>query len=78
MQLTECGIGETARVVAVTGCERFRGRLALRGITPGQTCTVVSSACGPIVLAIDGCTLALGRGMAARIIVERNFDEKIN
>jgi Fe2+ transport system protein FeoA len=43
MKLTECGIGETARVVAVTGC-----------------------------------TLALGRGMAARIIVERNFDEKIN
>ncbi|EJG06664.1 MAG: FeoA family protein [Methanofollis liminatans] len=78
MQLTECGIGETARVVAVMGCERFRHRLALRGIAPGQICTVVSAACGPIVLAVDGGTVALGRGMAAHITVERNPDEKSN
>jgi len=78
MQLTECGIGETARVVAVMGCERFRNRLALRGIAPGQICTVVSASCGPIVLAVDGSTVALGRGMAAHITVERNPDEKNN
>jgi len=78
MQLTECGIGETARVVAVMGCERFRSRLALRGIAPGRTCTVVSAACGPIVLAVDGGTVAIGRRMAAHITVERNPDEKSN
>lgn len=76
MKLTECGIGETARVVAVLGCERFRNHLALRGIAPGQTCTVVSASCGPIVLTVDGGTVALGRGMAAHITVERDPDEK--
>lgn len=78
MKLTECGIGETARVVAVTGCEGFRNQLALRGIAPGQICTVVSAVCGPIVLAVDGGTIALGRRMAAHITVERNSDEKSN
>jgi len=51
----------------------FLKRLMDMGLTPGTKITVVKSAPfrGPIEVYVRGSRLALGRGMAARIIVER-------
>jgi len=50
----------------------FHKRLMDMGLTPGTRITVVKSAPfrGPIEVYVRGSRLALGRGMAARILVE--------
>lgn len=49
----------------------FQKRLEDMGLTPGTTITVVKSAPfhGPIELQVRGSRLAIGRGMAERILV---------
>ncbi len=51
----------------------FKKRLEDLGLTPGTKVTVVKSAPfqGPVELRVRGATLALGRGMAERIIVRK-------
>jgi len=50
----------------------FEKRLMELGLTPGTTVTVVKSAPfhGPLEILVRGSRLALGRGMAERILVE--------
>lgn len=52
----------------------FHKRLMDMGLTPGTIVTVVKSAPfhGPVEVSVKGSRLALGRGMAERIIVEIN------
>jgi Fe2+ transport system protein FeoA len=81
--LTALKAGETATVVsidAVFGRGRgrrwgrwgFEKRLMDMGLTPGTKVTVVKSAPfhGPIEILVRGSRLALGRGVAERILVE--------
>jgi Fe2+ transport system protein FeoA len=51
----------------------FEARLNDMGLTPGTKVTVVKSAPfhGPLEVLVRGSRLALGRGMAERIFVER-------
>ena len=50
----------------------FRKRLEDMGLTPGTKVTVVKSAPfnGPLEVYVRGSRLAIGRGMAKRILVE--------
>lgn len=50
----------------------FRKRLEDMGLTPGTKVTVVKSAPfhGPVEVYVRGSRLAIGRGMAERILVE--------
>lgn len=50
----------------------FEKRLADMGLTPGIAVTLVKAAPfhGPVEILVRGSRLALGRGMAQRIIVE--------
>ena len=52
----------------------FHKRLMDMGLIPGTRVTVVKSAPfhGPVEVSVKGSRLALGRGMAERIIVEIN------
>lgn len=52
----------------------FQKRLMDLGLTPGTEVTVVKSAPfrGPVEIRVRGSLLALGRGMAERILVEIN------
>ncbi|MCX8170814.1 MAG: ferrous iron transport protein A [Candidatus Bathyarchaeota archaeon] len=79
--LTALRDGETATVVSIDGGpemgrrQRRRGfekRLIDMGLTPGIKVTVVKSAPlhGPIEVIVRGSRLALGRGVAERILVE--------
>ncbi|GAI35804.1 unnamed protein product [marine sediment metagenome] len=51
---------------------RFAKRLADMGLTPGTKVTVVKSAPfhGPLEVCVRGSRLAIGRGMASRILVD--------
>ena len=79
--LTALRNGETAVLISIGtgygrgqgGGWRFEKRLMDMGLTPGTRVTVVKSAPfhGPIEILVRGSRLALGRGMAERIFVER-------
>ena len=77
VSLTKLKKGESGRVVFISAGHgksgRFEKRLMDMGLTPGTTVTVVKSAPfhGPIEVIVRGSRLALGRGMAERIVVEK-------
>jgi ferrous iron transport protein A len=64
--------GEKAVVVSVRGGIGVTQRLTDMGLTPGAEITVIKSAFfGPIEISIRGSKLAVGRGIASKILVER-------
>lgn len=75
--LTELRNGEAGTISSVrSGHGRgrmFEKRLMDMGLTPGTKVTVVKSAPfhGPIEIRVRGSRLAVGRGMADRIFVEK-------
>jgi ferrous iron transport protein A len=64
--------GQTGIVVGVMGGPGLVRRLDVLGIRPGRRVTKVSSTLfhGPITLGVDGSRVAVGFGMAKRIIVK--------
>jgi Fe2+ transport system protein FeoA len=77
--LTALKAGETATVVSIDGTSGkgwgrwgFEKRLMDMGLTPGTKVTVVKSAPlhGPVEVLVRDSRLALGRGVAERILVE--------
>jgi len=79
--LTELKKGEAGTVAAIRSRHRrgrgFEKRLMDMGLTPGTIVNVVKSAPfhGPIEILVRGSRLALGRGMAERILVEIDKNE---
>jgi DtxR family Mn-dependent transcriptional regulator len=75
--LTMLKQGEAGTVESISGGQGkgggFEKRLMDMGLTPGTTVTVVKSAPfhGPLEILVRGSRLALGRGMAERIFVEK-------
>jgi len=74
MIITLDSIGENkkAKVVSVTGGWGIRQRLGCLGIHPGDIITVKKSAImrGPILISVHGNQVALGRGVARKVVVE--------
>ncbi|MBN1245120.1 ferrous iron transport protein A [Candidatus Bathyarchaeota archaeon] len=77
LPLTALKQGEAGTVASISGGHGkgggFEKRLMDMGLTPGTTVTVVKSAPfhGPLEILVRGSRLALGRGMAERIFVEK-------
>jgi ferrous iron transport protein A len=61
-----------AEVIDIQGGQGIRQRLSQMGIHPGDTITILRYGAlrGPILIEIHGSQVALGRGIASRIIVE--------
>jgi ferrous iron transport protein A len=61
-----------AKVIDIQGGQGIRQRLSQMGIHPGDTITILRYGAlrGPILIEIHGSQVALGRGIASRIIVE--------
>jgi len=71
MPLVMVSEGEDARLVAVYGGLHLRRRLADLGLNIGMTVRVVrNDPHGPVILAVKDSRLALGLGMAHKVMVE--------
>ena len=70
--LIECRIGVKLKVIRVNAGHHAKRRLANLGIIPGVNIIKKSSAPfrGPIEINVKGSTLIIGRGLAARILVQ--------
>ena len=64
--------GQSGTVVAVSGGRGVTNRLSVLGIRPGKRITKVSSIFmrGPVTVQVDSSQVALGFGMASKVIVE--------
>jgi ferrous iron transport protein A len=64
--------GEDVRLITIQGGRGIRQRLADIGLTPGTVLQVVQSdGWGPLIVAFkNDARLALGRGMAHKMMVE--------
>ena len=70
--LAEMKTGQTGTVVGVMGGHGLIRRLDALGIRPGRKVTKISSTLfrGPVILRVDNAQVAVGFGMARKIIVE--------
>jgi ferrous iron transport protein A len=70
--LSMLGSGEEAKLVDVRGGHGLRRRLSAMGLNPGMSVTVVQNAMrGPVILGVMDSRIALGRGMAHKILVSK-------
>ena len=72
VDLTQLEEGESGRVVLVSGGHGLIRRLESLGIRVGKKVTKVSAQFmrGPVTVRIDGFQVALGFGMARKVLVE--------
>ncbi len=69
--LEELPSGSRARIVEIIGRGGWIYRLYQMGLTPGVIVDVVMNiGRGPIIIRVMGVEVAIGRGIARRIIVE--------
>jgi ferrous iron transport protein A len=70
MPLSMASPGEAVKVIAVRAGWGLQRRLADLGLTPGVKVRVISSGRpGPVIIDVRGSRLALGYGVAHRIMV---------
>ena len=72
LTLAEMKTGQTGTMVGVLGGHGLVQRLDALGIRPGKKVTKINSTLfhGPITLKVDSTQVAVGFGMARKIIVE--------
>jgi ferrous iron transport protein A len=71
MPLTMATVGEGVRIREIRGGRRLRRRLADMGLNPGTRLQVIfTNRDGPLIVAVKDSRLAIGWGMAHRILVE--------
>jgi Fe2+ transport system protein FeoA/Mn-dependent DtxR family transcriptional regulator len=78
VSLADLPQGERCTVVLAAGGHGMVRRLAEMGLTPGTEVRVVRSAPmhGPIEVSVRGVSLALGRGIASRVLVKLLHDSE--
>jgi Fe2+ transport system protein FeoA len=77
LPLTMAAPGKSLTLVEITAGNGLRHRLTELGLTPGVEFQILQSQGGPLLLAVHDSRLALGRGMAQKILVkikEQNYD----
>lgn len=70
--LAQLGENQGARVIDIQGGHGIRQKLSQMGIHPGDVVTILRYGAlgGPILIEVHGSQVALGRGIASRIVVE--------
>lgn len=64
--------GESATILGFKGGQAVNNRLASLGFTPGASVTMVQNfRSGPLIVTVRGTRVALGRGEASKITVQR-------
>ncbi|NOX62917.1 MAG: ferrous iron transport protein A [Chloroflexi bacterium] len=73
--LTEIPRGRKVKLVEINaGCRAAR-RLAEMGLTPGVELEILQDSGGPLLLSVRGARLAIGRGIAGKLLVHANGRE---
>lgn len=72
MKLTDLQPEQKARILRLEGGYGFQRNLRLRGIREGKIVEVITRQPigGHVVISVDEREIAIGRGMASRVIVE--------
>lgn len=72
MTLNQLRPGETATIVAIDGGTGLRQRLQQMGLHPGDTVSIASTGAfrGPVLVGVHGMQIALGQGVARKIVIE--------
>lgn len=72
MTLTQMQTGQSGIVVQIQGGHGLTNRLNALGIIPGKRITKISSMPmrGPVTLDVDRVRVAIGFGMASKVIVD--------
>ena len=72
LTVAEMRTGQTATVLGVLGGHGLVRRLDALGIRPGKKVTKLGSTLfrGPVILRVDNAQVAVGFGMARKILVE--------
>jgi ferrous iron transport protein A len=70
MPLTMANPGNEVTLKAIRGGRGLRSKLYSVGLIPGARITMMSNRGGPIMIAVNDTRLALGFGMASKIMVE--------
>ena len=72
ISLSQLDAGQSGKVVQIQGGQGMISRLGALGIRPGKRVTKVSSMFmrGPITIQVGNARVAIGFGMAKRIVVD--------
>ncbi len=62
-------IGEEVRLESIRGGAKIVHRLSAMGLTPGVSLSIVQDSGGPLLLSVMDSRIALGRGMAQKVMV---------
>ena len=68
-ELCSCHPGKMAQVIEIIGGANVNRKLADLGIFPGSFVEILKNQGGPVLLAVGASRLAIGRGMAEKVIV---------
>jgi ferrous iron transport protein A len=75
ISMSELVAGEHAMILAFKGGRAVNNRLASLGFTPGVDVNMTQNyGFGPLIVTVRGTRVALGRGEAAKIIVQRSVE----
>jgi ferrous iron transport protein A len=77
-KLTEIKPGGSVRVVNIDGGKVLRDKLIRLGIIPGTEIKVIRNSIGPVIVEVRQVQVAIGRGMADKIIVEEMLQENLS
>lgn len=71
LPLSELAPGERGEVEALGGGRGARRRLGELGLVPGTAVEVLGSPRGPVLVLVRGSRVAIGRGMARKVMIKR-------
>ncbi|MCA9948805.1 MAG: ferrous iron transport protein A [Anaerolineales bacterium] len=67
--LAMASVGQAVRLIHIDAGKKLTHRLNELGLTPGVELIIVQAAGGPLLVAVRDSRVALGRGMAHKILV---------
>ncbi len=78
--LTDLKTGQNGIIEGINGGSNLKNRLESLNLREGKCIRKISSAPfhGPIVIEVGGCKIAIGRGMASKILVEVSNENTVN